>query len=78
MCGHPNSHSEEDGPCDYIVGFADDANINEPNYCCCLDFIPPPSPPGPPEHRRSRIALSRPVVWTPEDMAAALRSVHPR
>ena len=39
-CGHPNSHSEEDGPCDYIVGFADDANINEPNCCYCPAFVP--------------------------------------
>ena len=38
-CGHPNSHSEEDGPCDYIMGFADDANINEPNCCYCPAFI---------------------------------------
>ena len=57
-CGHPNSHSEEDGPCDYIVGFAVDSILSEPNWCYCPAFVPPAEQVIPPCDLCERIVAS--------------------
>ena len=57
-CGHPNSHSEEDGPCDYIVGFAVDSILSEPNWCYCPAFVPPAEQVIPPSDLCERIVAS--------------------
>ncbi len=35
--------------CDHIVGFADDANINEPNCCYCPAYVAPAEKEGTPK-----------------------------